>query len=126
MQSLTPNRKTQIKTAVPAVAVNPMKKVIHESQRYHLIKPFRFDSSEMKLRSPHVNVSCSGVEVETKHSPISRLEDDEGTQTTLYPSYDNRAMTFALVWLYTSRCCGTLNVKNSFHRELARLDSPHT
>jgi len=83
VQSRTPNRKTQIKTPVPAVAAHPRKNVIHESQRYHRIGPLRFDNSDTKLYSSHVSASERYEVVAVKGSPINRLADDEGTETTL-------------------------------------------
>ena len=57
VQSWAPKWKAQIKSIVPAVAIHPRKNVIQESQRYHLINPFWFDSSDMKLRSLYVRAS---------------------------------------------------------------------
>lgn len=55
VQSRTPKWKTQIKSAVPAVAMHPKKNTIHESQRHHLISPFLFDNNDIKLRSLSVS-----------------------------------------------------------------------
>ena len=116
-QSRTPKRKTQIKTPVPAVAMHPRKNVIHESQRYHLIGPLRFDNSDTKLYSPHVSASKRHKVIVVKGSPINRLADDEGTETTLYPSNDGRTGLLAFVWLYVPIRCKALHVRNGFSTE---------
>ena len=117
VQSRTPKRKTQIKTAVPAVAMHPRKNVIQESQRYHRIGPLQFDNSDTKLYSPRVNPSERYEVVAVKSSPINRLADDERTETTLYPSNDSRAGLLALVRLYVPIRCKALHVRNSFSTE---------
>lgn len=114
VQSRTPKRKIQIKTAVPAVAMHPRKNVIHESQRYHRIGPLRFDNSDTKLYSPRVSASEHYEVVMAKGSPVNRLADDEGTESALYPSNDSRAGLLALVRFYVSISYKALDVRDSF------------
>jgi hypothetical protein len=114
MQSCAPKRNTQIKSAVPVVAMHPRKNVIHESQRYHRIGPFLFASSDAKLRSVHISTSQRRKVVAVKPSPIYRLADNEGTETTLRPSNDDRARVFAFVRLYVLIGCKTFHVRNRF------------
>ena len=114
VQSCAPKRNTQIKSAVPVVAMHPRKNVIHESQRYHRIGPFRFASSDAKLRSFHINTSQCSKMVAVKPSPIYRLADNESTETTLRPSNDDRARVFAFVRLYVPIGCKALHVRNRF------------
>jgi len=97
VQSWSPKWKTQIKAVVPAVAMHPRKNVIHESQRYHLISPLWFDSSDTKLCPPRVSASKHCEVVAVKGLPIKRLADDECAESTLYPSNDGRAGLFTLV-----------------------------
>ena len=129
VQSVTPKWKTQIKTEVPAVAMHPRKNVIHESQRYHLIGPLRFDNRDMKLYSSHVSASERYEVVVVKGSPINRLGDDKGTETALYSSNDNRTGLLAFVGLYVVLIrCKSLDVRNGifWYRELVGLNLPHT
>ena len=114
VQSRTPKRKIQIKTAVPAVAMHPRKNVIHESQRYHRIGPLRFDNSDTKLYSPRVSASERYEVVMVKGSPVNRLADDEGTESALYPGNDSRAGLLALVRFYVSISYKALDVRDSF------------
>lgn len=97
--------------------MHPRKKVIHESQRYHLIAPLWFDNSDTKLYSPHVSASERYEAVAVKGSPINRFADDEGTETTLYPSNDSRAGLLAFVRLYVLMRCKVLDVRTKFSPE---------
>ena len=97
VQSWAPKRKTQIRSEVPAVAMHPKKNVIQESQRYHLIGPLLFESSEMKLCPPHVSALKRSEVAVVKDSPINRLANNEGTEATLRPSNDGGARSFAFV-----------------------------
>ena len=114
VQLRTPKWKTQIKSAVPAVAKHPRKNVIHESQRYHLINPFRFDSSDIKLCSLFVNSQKNTEAVVVERLPVKRLSDDEDRETSLYPSYDGGATALTLVRFYVLIRCGALDVRNRF------------
>ena len=126
VQSRTPKRKTHIKSAVPAVAMHPRKNVIHESQRYHRINPFRFDNIDTKLCSSYVSTSRCSPLVVAKHSPISRLADNQGTERALRRSYDDCTTVFTSVRFYALRCFGTSDVGGQIHQRQFGLDLPHT
>lgn len=113
VQSRAPKRKTQIRSAVPAVAIHPRKNVIQESQRYHLIGPLRFDSSDAKLCSLHVSAPNRSELVAVGDSPINRLANDESAEGTLGPSDYRCVRAFGFIWLHALTCCKALYVRKS-------------